>query len=119
MRRHVIGAFVIVPIAPRLLRRNAIEEGLEVGANVRRGVLLNEQSGRCVPAKQGQQAGVQAVRAEPIQDVARDLDKSAAAGGDRKTIDELPHLDNRCRRVDRSLGNTSVIWALLGRPREQ
>jgi hypothetical protein len=28
-----------------------IEERLEVGANVSRGVLLNEQSGRGVPAK--------------------------------------------------------------------
>ena len=48
---HVVRAFVGVPISPGVLRRQPIEKCLEVGANVPRGVLLNEQSGRGVPAK--------------------------------------------------------------------
>ncbi len=51
MGGHVIGAFIHMPIPIRVLRRQAIEERLEVGANVPRGVLLNEQSGRGVPAE--------------------------------------------------------------------
>jgi hypothetical protein len=44
MGGHVVIAFVCVPIAPRLLRRNAFKECLQIGANVPRRILLNEQS---------------------------------------------------------------------------
>ena len=43
--RHVVGAFIRVPIPPRLLGREAVEKYLEIGANIRCGILLNEQSG--------------------------------------------------------------------------
>jgi hypothetical protein len=61
MGRHVVGAFVLVPIAPRLLGRQAFEKRLEISANVRGGVLLNEQSSGGMPAKQGQEPGLQPV----------------------------------------------------------
>ena len=51
MRGHVVGALFGVPISAAFLWRNAIEERLEISANVRRGVLLDEQSGRGMPAK--------------------------------------------------------------------
>ena len=51
MRRHVVGAFVGVPISAGVLRRQAIEKCLEIGANVPRRVLLYEQAGGGVPAK--------------------------------------------------------------------
>jgi hypothetical protein len=51
MGGHVVGAFVGVPISAGVLWRQAIEKCLEIGANVPRGVLLYEQSGRGVPAK--------------------------------------------------------------------
>ena len=44
MGGHVVGAFIRMPISPRVLGRQAIEECLKVGANVPRGVLLDEQS---------------------------------------------------------------------------
>ena len=44
-------AFVGVPISAVVLRRQAVEKCLEIGANVPRGVLLYEQSGGGVPAK--------------------------------------------------------------------
>jgi hypothetical protein len=44
-------AFVDVPISAGVLRRQAIEKRLEISANVLRGVLLDEQSGRGMPAK--------------------------------------------------------------------
>jgi hypothetical protein len=34
MGRHVVGAFVVVPVAPRLFRRNAVKECLKIGADV-------------------------------------------------------------------------------------
>jgi hypothetical protein len=51
MGGHIVGAFIPMPILMHVLRRQAIEKCLEVGANVPRGVLLDEQSGRGVPAK--------------------------------------------------------------------
>jgi hypothetical protein len=44
MGRHVVGAFICVPIPPHRLRREAVEKSLEIGANIRCGILLNEQS---------------------------------------------------------------------------
>jgi hypothetical protein len=73
MRRHVVGTFVGVPISARVLRRQTIEKRLQIIANVPRGVLLYKQSGRGVPAKQGQQPGLDRMRFQPIQDVARNL----------------------------------------------
>jgi hypothetical protein len=118
MCRHVVGAFVRVPISPRLLRRQAVEKCLKIGANVRRGVLLNEQSGRGVPAKQGQEPGLHLMRLQPIQDIARNLDEPPATGRNRKNIDELAHFKVRCCGA-RNIGNTSLILALLWRPRQR
>ena len=56
--RHVVGAFVRMPISPHLLWRDAFKECLQIGADVRRGVLLNEQSGGGVPAEQRQEPGL-------------------------------------------------------------
>lgn len=79
MGGHIVGAFVGVPISAVVLRRQAVEKCLEIGANVPRGVLLYQQSGRGVPAKQGQKPGLNRMRLEPIQDVARNLHEPAAA----------------------------------------
>jgi hypothetical protein len=40
MRGHVVRAFVGVPISAGVLRRQAVEKCLEIGANVPRGILL-------------------------------------------------------------------------------
>ena len=48
---HVVGAFVRVPILAGVLRRQAVEKCLQIAANVPRGVLLYEQSGRGMSAK--------------------------------------------------------------------
>ena len=119
MGGHVVGALLCVPIPPRLLRREAIEKGLEIGANICCGVLLNEQSGRRVPTKQGEKAGLQPVRLEPIHNIGRNLDEPAITGINRNNINELTHLNARCRRGTHSIGNTSGILALLRRPRER
>ena len=79
MGGHIVGAFVGVPISAVVLRRQAVEKCLEIGANVPRGVLLYQRSGRGVPAKQGQKPGLNRMRLEPIQDVARNLHEPAAA----------------------------------------
>ena len=48
MGGHIVGAFVGVPISAVVLRRQAVEKCLEIGANVPRGVLLYQQSGRAI-----------------------------------------------------------------------
>ena len=77
---HVIEAFVRVPVSSGVLGREAVEECLKIGANVGRGVLLDEQSGRGMPAKKRQEPGLDAMGPQPIQDVGCNLDKPAAAG---------------------------------------
>ncbi len=80
MGGHVVGPFIAMPILTRVLRRQAIEECLEIGANVARRVLLNEQCGRGVPAKQSEKTGLDWVTLEPIQDIARNFHEPAAPG---------------------------------------
>ena len=79
MGGHVVGAFLLVAVAPRLLRRQAIEKSLQICANVSSGVLLDEQYSRGMPAEQRQEPGLQRVGLKPIQDVLRDLDQPAPA----------------------------------------
>src|ERR1700722_11810990 len=73
------------------LRRQTVEKCLEIGANIPRGVLLYQQSGRRVPAKQGQKPGLDRMRLEPIPDVTRNLHEPAAASWNRKNINGLSH----------------------------
>ena len=91
MSRHVVGALLRVPVPPRLLRGQAFKKRLEIRADVRGRVFLNQQSGRGVPAKQGQEAGLHSAGLKPIEDVTGHLDEPAAAGGNSKSIDELAH----------------------------
>ncbi len=67
MGGHVVVAFVGMPIPPRLLRRHAFKECLQIGANVPRRILLNEQSGGGVPAEQGEEPGPHLAGPQPIQ----------------------------------------------------
>jgi hypothetical protein len=96
VRGHVVGAFICVTVSPGLLRRQAVEERLEIGANLRRRVLLNEQSGRGVPAEQSQEPGSHVVGPQPIEDLARNLDEPAPGGRNWKDRDELTHVGFRC-----------------------
>jgi hypothetical protein len=93
--RHVVVAFICVPIPASLLRREAVKKSLEIGANIGCGVLLNKQSGRGVPNKQRQKSCLQRARLEPIGDIARNLDESTAASRKRKNINELAHFKAR------------------------
>jgi hypothetical protein len=117
MRGHVVRPFFGVPISAGVLRRQAVEKCLEISANVPRGVLLYQQSGRRVPAKQGQKPGLDRMRLEPIQNVARNLEEPAPASGNRKNINGLSHRVICGCSDGRSIGNVSGILALLGRPR--
>ena len=78
--RHVVGAFVCVPISPRVLRRDAFKECLEIGADVPRRILLNEQSSGGVSAEQRQEPGPHLVGPQPIDNIARNLDEAAPRG---------------------------------------
>jgi hypothetical protein len=94
---HVVAAFVCVAVSPRLLGRQAGEERLEIEANLSGRVLLNEQTGRGVPAEQGQEPGPHAVGPQPVDDLGRNLDQPAARGRNSKDVDELTHADFRYR----------------------
>jgi hypothetical protein len=89
---HIVIAFVGMPIPPRLLRRRAFKECLEIRADLRRGVLLNEQPGGSVPAEQGQQPGLHPTGPQPTRNIVRNLDKASARGRNPKYVGELMHV---------------------------
>jgi Protein of unknown function (DUF3309) len=107
-----------MPIAARLFRRDALEERLEIGANVASGVLLDEQSSGGVPAEQGQKSGLHLMGPQPTENMIGNFHKASRRCRDLKDVGKLPHVaDVRCRsEKKRSLGNTSVNLALLERP---
>ena len=80
MGGHVVGAFVRMLVSPGVFGRQAFQKRLQIGANVRRGVLLDEQACRGVPAQQGQEPGLHTMGRKPIQNVLRDLNEPAPAG---------------------------------------
>jgi len=47
MGRHVVVAFVCMPISPRLFWRDAFKECLKIGANIPRRILLNNPAEVC------------------------------------------------------------------------
>src|SRR5271166_6977721 len=91
VRRHIIGAFIVMGVAMRVLRRDAFEKRLEIRADLRRGVLLNEKGGRRVPAEQGDQSCFQLVPPDPVGEGPCHLDQAAAIGSDREDAGELAH----------------------------
>ena len=70
MSRHIIGTFGIMPVGTGL-RREAIEEGLEVRAHGRIGVLLDQKRSRGVAAEDGEKTGVHALLPDPLVDGGR------------------------------------------------
>jgi hypothetical protein len=88
---HIVGALVDMPVSPCSLGRQSIEKRLQVSANVRRRVFLDEQSSGGVSAKQGQEPGLHPVWPEPIQDVLRNLDKPPPARRNLKNFCDLTH----------------------------
>ncbi len=97
MSRHVIGAFRVMPVRSGL-RREAIEESLEVGAHGGVGVLLDEEGCRGVAAEDGEETGVHALLPHPLVDGGGALVEALAAGGDFEGVCCLLHTFSDARR---------------------
>ena len=83
---HVIGAFGVVNVVPRL-RRNVLKEVFQILLHIGIGVFVNQQRRLRVAAIDGEQAGLHALLCRPRTDFGRDLDET------------LP----RCRYLERAL----------------
>src|ERR1700740_448813 len=55
VRRHIVGALVVVAIEGDILRHQPVQKGVEIAQHVRRGVLLDQQRSRGVLEVDGQQ----------------------------------------------------------------
>jgi len=95
VRGHVVRPFVLVPIGGAL-GDQAAEEGFEIGAGVRRGVLLHQQRGRAVRAPDGQQAGDDWLGGDPAAHRLGDLDETLAVGRYGVPVEGLPHSADLC-----------------------
>src|SRR5688500_13883243 len=82
MRRHVVGTFVVVLIESRTLRRELIEELLQVATHGRRRVLLDDEGRGSVPAEQRQQSGTYVLLRHPRTHVVGEFMKAAARRAD-------------------------------------
>src|SRR6476646_5112231 len=60
--RHVVGAFVAMAKERVAVGNEAREEAVEIGANVRVGVLLDHKAGRGVADEQREQSGAETAR---------------------------------------------------------
>jgi hypothetical protein len=91
MRRHVVGAFVIVLITSLLFRRQLLEECFQIGAHFPGRILLNEQRRRGVLAENGEQPSGDILRAHPATNLARDLHQTATSGANVENVSGLAH----------------------------
>ena len=91
MRRHVVRAFVIMGIGVRILGRDPREIRLEIGADLRRGIFLNEQRGRRVPAKYRQQPIRHLLVVDPSAQLRCNLEQTLLAGSELQYRGRLSH----------------------------
>ena len=90
VRRHVVGAFVVVAIEG-VLGRQAAEECFQIGANVWVGVVLDQQRCRRVAAPDGQQPGRDPLLRYPAAHRFGHHDHSLAVGNDVQHVQRLLH----------------------------
>ena len=81
MRGHIVGPFGVVTIRP-ILRREAIEIGLDIAAYCGICVFLDQKRGRGMPAEDGQQTGLHSLPTDPFANGRADLVAPLAAGRD-------------------------------------
>ena len=91
MRRHVVRTLVVVGVGLRILGRDPREIAFEVAARRRRGILLDQQRRRRVPAEQGEQAFAHMLRIDPVRDLPGDLGQALAPGMEFDRAARLPH----------------------------
>ena len=95
VRRHVVGAFVVVAIEG-VLGRQAAEECFQIGANVWVGVLLDQQRCRRVAAPDGQQPDGDRLRRNPAAHGFSDIDEALTIGPHRQPMHCLAHDKDLC-----------------------
>jgi hypothetical protein len=78
VRRHIVGAFVVVIVEARVLRCDSLEECFQVRTYFRRGVLLDEKGSRCVGTEYRHQSVTNGLISQPGLHGARDVDQAAA-----------------------------------------
>lgn len=83
---HIVVAFSRVHKHRISITYQPVEKGLQVTANIRVRILLNQQRGRSVPNLQGDQAVVEAFPRNPITDLLGEFIKTASAGRDSKLV---------------------------------
>ena len=92
--RHVVRTFGVMPIRTGLgpgLGREAIEEGLEVGAHGGIGVLLDEEGRGGVATEDGEQTGMHALLPHPLVDGGGAFVEALAPGCDFEDVGCLLH----------------------------
>src|SRR5579863_8042228 len=91
MRRHIVGAFGLMHIKAATLGRDLRKKALQILADIRVGIFLDQQGGRRMPAIDGQQPVFDAKRRQPRFDGGGDLEKTLAARLDMEPVQRLPH----------------------------
>lgn len=93
VRRHIVGAFVVVVVEIRVFRGDSLEECFQIRTYFRRGVLLYEKRRRCVGTKDRHQPVGNGLIAQPGLHCARDIDQAAARRAYRQESGCLLHND--------------------------
>lgn len=107
MRRHVVETLVLVAIAARRFRGERAQKILEIGANLGRGVLLDEQRGGSVRQIEGEEPRHHALDRDPAGDGRGDLVQALARGGDLQAV--LRHAHKRVLERRGSLATRGAL----------
>src|SRR4051812_44843371 len=82
------------------------EEGLEIAADVRVGILLNQQGSGSVTEMKGKESVLKPFFGNPISDIVGNFVKTPAAGGNANFIKRLEH--DEIRPLPRSRSDSQI-----------
>src|SRR5579883_651839 len=91
MCRHVVGAFIVVAPARRVLGRESAQEIRQIGSNLGRRVFLDQERGRSVPDEQRQQPGLDPLFGYPGGRLSRHVIEARPPGCDLDPPLRHPH----------------------------
>lgn len=111
MRRHVIRPLIIVFVPVRIFRCNRLEVGLEIGANLARGILLYQQRRRSVSTKDSQKTSSDFLSRKPRAYRARYVQQSPTVGANDESFRNIAHTPTIQYRVSFLTGWTTARFA--------
>lgn len=89
MRGHVVQSFALMEVAPIIFRRKLAEKTLQIGADIRVRIFLNEEGRRGMATKNREEAARYFLRRHPSGNGRGDLDQPLTIRRNLKMVKDL------------------------------